>query len=470
MPLPDLSWTGLSPDVAFYYLTLAVTVVAGGLVVALTRTRLGRLLQPMADSPVGLATCGTSLTVTRVLVFCISAALAGIAGALAGVAQGAVDPTSYSPIDSLTYFALIVIVPGRAPWNAFVAALSLTIIPSYITGRDVPQLLQLLFGVFAIIYAIQPATARRLPSGAREFLDRWFTHGSHGPGRPEPPSADPAGPAAVAPARAAEGSLVLRDLSVRYAGLVAAEGLSLTARTGCITGLIGPNGAGKTSTFNAISGLVRPFAGTIALDGRDISRLGTSARARRGLGRTFQAMELFDSLTVAENVSAGAEGALAGPNPLRHLLATRRDNGHIARATARALEVCGLRRYADAPVATLSTGQRRLVALARCLTGPFHLLLLDEPSAGLDAAESAQFGDILRRVVAERGIGILLVEHDMSLVMAVCSSIYVMDFGRLVYHGTPAEVQRSAVVKAAYLGESSVEGVIAVSQRAEAAP
>ena len=168
-------------------------------------------------------------------------------------------------------------------------------------------------------------------------------------------------------------------------------------------------------------------------------------------------MELFDSLTVAQNVRLGREAALAGCNPLRQLISTAADRRAIAAAVAEAIELCGIGDMAGLRAGSLSTGQRRLVELARALAGDFRFLLLDEPSSGLDKAETAVFGSILRRVVEERGSGILLVEHDMDLVMRVCDYIYVLDFGQPIFDGTPVEVRRSPVVRAAYLGSEAAD-------------
>jgi ABC-type branched-subunit amino acid transport system ATPase component len=247
-------------------------------------------------------------------------------------------------------------------------------------------------------------------------------------------------------------TLEVDSLTVGFGGLIAVDGLTLTAPPGRITGLIGPNGAGKTTVFNACSGLVTPRSGKVRLSGRDVTRLPAARRARSGLGRTFQQMELFDSLSVLDNVLVGFEASRAGGGVLTQVL-SRRGERRAGLALARSLlDVCGLTGLEDAQAGALSTGQRRLVELARCLAGPFSVLLLDEPSSGLDHRETETFGQILRRVVAERGVGILLVEHDMALVMDVCDEIYVMDFGTRIFQGIPEQVQRSDVVRAAYLG------------------
>jgi ABC-type branched-subunit amino acid transport system ATPase component len=247
------------------------------------------------------------------------------------------------------------------------------------------------------------------------------------------------------------------DYHKAYRETVAVDGLSFEVPPGAILGLVGPNGAGKTTTFNACSGLLKPTAGQVFLHDREVTGIGPAGRSRYGLGRTFQKAELFNSLTVRENVELGRESSMAGANPLTQLVGSRRDRAVVRRAVDEAMELTGIGRLSDLQAGLLPTGQRRLVELARTLAGPFDLLLLDEPSAGLDAAETVSFGNVLTGVVAERGGGILLVEHDMALVRQVCAHIYVLDFGRLVFEGNPTEMLNSDVVRAAYLGSEGVE-------------
>jgi ABC-type branched-subunit amino acid transport system ATPase component len=249
----------------------------------------------------------------------------------------------------------------------------------------------------------------------------------------------------------------VRHLSVRYGGHLAVDEVSLEAPLGRITGLIGPNGAGKTTTFNVCSGLIKPSSGHVLLEGEDISSRSPAARARKGLGRTFQRMQLFDTMTVSENVSLGREAGLAGAGVIAQVVARPGDRSALADATEDALRTCGISHLADVVAGKLSTGQRRMVELARALAGSFDVLLLDEPSSGLDRAETEQFGHVLQRVVDERGTGILLVEHDMSLVMDICDYLYVLDFGELIFEGTAAEVEASTAVRAAYLGSEEIE-------------
>jgi ABC-type branched-subunit amino acid transport system ATPase component len=248
--------------------------------------------------------------------------------------------------------------------------------------------------------------------------------------------------------------LEVRHLSVAFGGVKAVNDLSLKAPMGVITGLVGPNGAGKTTTFNACSGLNRPNSGEVVLHGSDVTHQGAAERARRGLGRTFQRTELFNSLTVRQNIAMGCESAMGGKNPLTQLVGSRSANRTIEAATAEALALTGTGRMADEQVGLLPIGRRRLVELARTLAGPFDLLLLDEPSSGLDGRETEEFGRVLRTVVRDRGYGILLVEHDMSLVRQVCDYVYVLDFGTLIFEGTTQQMHESSDVRAAYLGDA----------------
>jgi ABC-type branched-subunit amino acid transport system ATPase component len=251
--------------------------------------------------------------------------------------------------------------------------------------------------------------------------------------------------------------LEVEGLTVRFGGHTAVASLNLAAPRGRITGLIGPNGAGKTTTFNACSGLLQPDAGRVLLFGRDVTRHSAAHRARLGLGRTFQRMELYTSMTVAENVALGQEARFAARGAVHQVLGGRREKAAVAEAVDRALAACDLEGLADRRVDRLPTGQRRLVELARAHAGGFLFLLLDEPSSGLDNNETRRFAEILRGMVASDGIGLLLVEHDMSLVMNVCDYLYVLDFGQLIFAGTPTETSRSDIVRAAYLGDESPE-------------
>jgi ABC-type branched-subunit amino acid transport system ATPase component len=253
--------------------------------------------------------------------------------------------------------------------------------------------------------------------------------------------------------------LVASGVVVRFGGLVALDGVNVEATRGGITGLIGPNGAGKTTMFNVICGFQAPNAGTVTLDGVDITKEAPARRARMGLGRTFQRMELFRSLTVRENVALAAESAHVGDDPLTQLgilKGGRRIKGEVAGIADELIAATGLGPVADRLAGEISTGQGRLVELARALARRPRILLLDEPSSGLDVKESEAFGELLCRVVAERHIGILMIEHDMSLVLRICNPIFVLDFGKPLMVGSPDEVRSSEIVRDAYLGKAEV--------------
>jgi len=250
--------------------------------------------------------------------------------------------------------------------------------------------------------------------------------------------------------------LSVEHLSVHFGGLVAVDDVTLRGSAGTITGLIGPNGAGKTTTFNACAGAVRAHSGHIELGQESLDHLTVSTRAGRGLGRTFQRIELFDSMTVAQNVALGHEAFLSARRPWSQLASSRQCRRLTADRADEAIGRCGLGPLSKLRAGDLPTGQRRLVELARAMATPFRYLLLDEPSSGLDVRETEHFGQIIVDLVAESGIGILLVEHDMALVAKVCSYIYVLDFGQLICEGSTSDVLSSETVRAAYLGSTSL--------------
>jgi branched-chain amino acid transport system ATP-binding protein len=233
--------------------------------------------------------------------------------------------------------------------------------------------------------------------------------------------------------------LEVRGVSVTFGGVAALTQVSLDVRPGEVTGLIGPNGAGKTTLFNVISGLQRPDKGEVQLVGRDVTKLGPHRRARLGLARTFQRLELFGSLSARENVQAGLDA--------------RRDKGGDLTAQG-LLHRVGVQADADRQVSTLPTGEARLVELARALAIDPKLILLDEPCSGLDDHESQLLGGLLRELAAE-GRAVLIVEHDMPLVLDICDRIIVLDFGQVIANGSPEAIRHDPGVQAAYLGAAT---------------
>ncbi len=251
-------------------------------------------------------------------------------------------------------------------------------------------------------------------------------------------------------------ALEVKDLTVRFGGHVAVNHVSLSVNGGEIVGLIGPNGAGKTTMFNAICGVVPPTNGTVRLAGRSLSKLPTHKRARAGLGRTFQRLEVFSSLTVQENVRVGLEirksWSRRGGCDRQYLAAGEElaPDDEIALILNR----LGLTELADEVAGALPTGQARLVELGRALAARPSVILLDEPASGLDDNETERFGELLQ-FLAKAGLGILLVEHDVGLVMRVVDSLHVLDFGSVIAAGDPDEVRQNAAVVDAYLGTSA---------------
>jgi ABC-type branched-subunit amino acid transport system ATPase component len=238
--------------------------------------------------------------------------------------------------------------------------------------------------------------------------------------------------------------LVVEQIAVRFGGIQALNNVDVTVSPGTVHGLIGPNGAGKTTLFNVITGLQPPTRGRVRFEGRDITGMAPHIRARRGMARTFQRLELFDTLTARENVQMAAETQ-------RRRLPTGVSPDS---ATQSLLEQVGISDVADEPTDSLPTGLARLVELARAMATTPSVLLLDEPSAGLDQQETEALGHVLLRLASE-GMAVLLVEHDMSLVMSICHRVSVLHYGEIIASGDPTSVQADPAVQAAYLGTES---------------
>jgi branched-chain amino acid transport system ATP-binding protein len=279
-------------------------------------------------------------------------------------------------------------------------------------------------------------------------------------------------------ARAADGAPVLTvsEVAVRFGGVAALSAVNLTAMAGAVTGLIGPNGAGKTTLFNVISGLQQPDRGKVLFGRTNLAGISPHRRARMGIARTFQRLELFGTLTAGENVQVGLESAVKwwqwrhvrasfpwrrGPLSAGGESAAVEDPGgpgSLAVTTAdRLLAGVGLAGTSRNQASAMPTGSARMVELARALAIGPKLLLLDEPGSGLDDSESEALGTLLTRLAAS-GMAVLLVEHDMELVMRICDTIHVLDFGEVIASGSPDEVRADPAVQAAYLGAGATSG------------
>lgn len=237
--------------------------------------------------------------------------------------------------------------------------------------------------------------------------------------------------------------LECRGVGMTFGGAAALTGVDVAAEANAVTGLIGPNGAGKTTLFNCITGLLEPTSGVILLDDKDITGLPPFKRARGGVARTFQRLELFTSLSVRENIQVAGE--------IRNRW-SRKDRHDARDECDRVIELLGITHLADRDVGEIPTGMARRVEMGRALMTRPRILLLDEPASGQDEQETEEFGELLIHLCQE-GTAILLVEHDVSLVMRVCSYIQVLDFGRIIAAGTPTEIQTNQAVLDAYLGE-----------------
>jgi branched-chain amino acid transport system ATP-binding protein len=249
-----------------------------------------------------------------------------------------------------------------------------------------------------------------------------------------------------------DGSLDVQGVTVRFGGLTALEDVSLTAAPRQVTGIIGPNGAGKTTLLNVLCGFVKPDVGTIQFDGRELTGLRPHRLARLGIARTLQGVGLFGGLSVVENVMVGASSqARAGFwTALFGLPWSDRDERMLRDRALQALDRVGAADLADSKPDTLAYGLRKRVALARALAARPRVLLLDEPASGLSEAELPEVGDLIEKLAADTSV--VVIEHRMDLMMSVCKTITVLDFGKVIAVGTPAQIQADPAVTAAYLG------------------
>ena len=450
----ELFGLDLTSQRTYYYLCLAVLVVVTAMVARLRRTGIGRTTIGVRDNPDAAAAYTVSPTRTSLRAFALAGALAGLGGALlAGALQSVPTDRFFTVDDSLQLVAMVVIGGIGSIAGSLLGALWVIGLPAFFPDNELVPLLTSSVGLLVLLLYF-PGGLVQVAHAGREALLGWAA--ARLPA--VPPKAVHAVP--YQPERSRRPQLpvdrpVLRaeDVVVRFGGLRAVDGASVSVAADRIVGLIGTNGAGKSTLMAAVSGLV-PCEGSVELLGHDVSSHSPAARARRGLGRTFQAAALFPGLTVRETVQVALEGrghtgmlaaATCAPRSLRLERRRRREADEL-------IDFLGLGRYADTLVVELSTGTRRIVELAGLLALDARVLCLDEPTAGVAQRETEAFGPLLLEVRRELGASMLVIEHDMPLIMSISDHVYCLEAGRVIADGDPATVRADPAVITSYLG------------------
>ncbi len=465
IPTPRLFGMDLSigsgkdfPRPAFGILCLVVLVLVALGVSWLRTSRLGTAMLAVRSDERSAAAAGINVVRVKLIGFAIAAFIAGLGGSLLAYQLGNVTFQDFDAYLGLVAFSIVVVAGITSVSGGILAGmltsggLLVALISSGVGSGGVDSWYGVVAGIGVILTVIFNPDGVVGPTHV--FLEQQRTKGAlarpqgalvPSGAAPSVPMPRPAGVPLIAPDFGTNGSLPatvaassllqVQNLTVRYGGVVAVDDVSFTVGEGQIIGLIGPNGAGKTTTIDALCGF-HGYEGTVLLDGRDVGGCSPHVRASLGLARTFQLAGVSDDLTVAENVQVGQQ---------------RSSGNEAAETLDRILDDLGLTDMRELQVSVLSQGQRQLVSVARALAGQPRLLLLDEPAAGLDSTESLWLAERLR-AVRDSGVTILLVDHDMSLVLNLCDSIDVLDFGALIAQGTPEEIRHNDVVSTAYLG------------------
>ena len=460
----------------FYYVAFAVAALALYSLANLRESRVGRAFAALRGSEIAAASLGVDVMRYKLLGFAMSGALAGLGGALSLVGSRTVAPEQFGFVNSLFFLSIAVVGGLRSIGGAVGAASLFAVLVGEVFFRF-PRLADYLdvisAGLLIVVLLFFRGGLGALPERVAPAVARWR---ARLPRRePAPPRAGVA-PAVVADVAQPDPLVALRvdgavagepaaggrrlpvlldaqNVTVRFGGLTAVDGVSMRVCAGEIVGLIGPNGAGKTTMFNALLGLNQPAAGRVELFGRDVSGWPVHRRAALGVGRTFQILQLFGDLSVFDNLLVathlqGRTGAWGGLTASPGARSAELDAHHRVRAVLRLME---LEEFADRRVAGLPFGVLRLVEVARTLVTGARLVCFDEPASGLDTAETERLIEwfrLLRRI----GVTLLVIEHDVAMVTRLCDVIYVLDRGRLLAHGTPAQIQRDPAVVASYLG------------------
>ncbi|WP_406130181.1 ABC transporter permease subunit [Streptomyces sp. NBC_00989] len=448
-----ISISGVDHPQRYAAVVLVLFVVATLVVANVRRGRTGRRLVAVRANERAAAALGIDVRAAKLYAFGLSSAIAALAGVLTGFRSTSVVFSDFASFDSVTALGLAVIGGvGFLVGPLFGATFGAGTVGARFGDLVLPGLsewMPLIGGIILVLTLVgnQDGIGRELGRQARK-VERKL--------RPQRAAVVPEEETAPLPdvPRAAPLPLHVRDLTVRYGGVVAVDGLSLDVEPGRVVGLIGPNGAGKTSAIDAVTGFTRTASGSVRLGERDVTRVPVHRRAGAGLSRSFQSLELFEDMTVLDNLYAACE------RPGRWTWLTdlvRPGSRPLPTQVLVAVREFGLQDSLDRPVGDLSYGERRLLAIARAVATSPSVLLLDEPAAGLSDDETRELAQLVRRLAEDWGMGVLLVEHDVDMVMSVCDQVVVLDFGRRICAGTPDEVRRDPAVRAAYLGDLEPE-------------
>jgi branched-chain amino acid transport system permease protein len=419
------------------YLAFCVAMLAlvGYAVWHLPDTRLGRAMRAVRDNELAAGVNGIDVFRTKVYAFAICAALGGLAGGLFAGGFAYVSPDQFSFAESIVFLTMSLLGGVASPIGSVIGTGLLILIPEWLRFlKSVPGLYLAIYGLFVILIV------RFMPDGIWGFVAAAFERWRAKMRAPMPVKALQLKPATVG------GDIVLEvtGLSKYFGGLKAVDEVDIAVKRGGVHALIGPNGSGKTTTLNVLSGLYKATAGKVVLDGTDITNMPTHQRTAAGLGRTFQNIRLFRSMTALENVEIGAE------RPGNTMIGQGGDAALTERAME-ALTFVGLGNRANELISSFSYGHQRLIEIARALASNPTLLLLDEPAAGLNSTEKLELHELLKRIAAQ-GLTILIIDHDMTLVSEAAQHITVLNFGRRIADGESMAVLRHPDVVSAYLG------------------
>jgi sulfate-transporting ATPase len=440
---------------AWATVSLGCFVLLSLLVANLRRSRTGRRLIAVRTNERAAASLGISVFGVKLYAFAVSAGLAAVAGILVGFRGRVITYTDFNVFASINSLGYAVIgglgyVVGAifAAPNA-IGGIGTRIVEDWLNLQNQWDLIIGSVIVFVILIVHQNGIAD-VVTHDRRVWERLHLVRRHPP-RPPLPAAE------VEPVPAA--TLRIEHLTVRFGAVVAVDDVSMEVRPGEVVGLIGPNGAGKTTLIDAVTGFCGASAGSISLDDRRIDRMNATQRARLGLRRSFQSLELFEDISVEENIRAGSDLRASRRSWVTDLFwPGQHDLPSTAVAAVREFE---LEPHLDQTPEELPYGRRRLVGIARTVASGPSVVMLDEPAAGLDEQESAELARLIRRLADERNMAVLLVEHDVSLVMSTCDRVVVIDFGSVIARGTPAEIRGNDAVRDAYLGHADeVEEVV----------